>query len=300
MSLFIFNFHYLRPKDKKEGFNAFDLEKFDNILDDLPNKLLTYDLFKKGGIDSLIRDSDKHFIITFDDGLQEQYHYSFNQINKKKVIALYFVPTFFYKNKKTLKVHMIHKLLADFGSQKLLTEINNIINSRDLELIKNKASKRYKYGDIYEKICKFIFNYYLKNLEANDLIDNLSTKLFGKEFSKSYSKSLYMNKDSLKEISDSGMLGLHSHDHIDYGKLKVDEIKYDLNKSLEISSKMQLKANKYFAYPFGSKLSFPKKAQNIIKEKSFLFAFTTVRGEVTKTYNNYAIPRFDANDYILN
>ena len=47
MSLNIFNFHYLRPKDKKDGVNAFDLEKFEEILDDLPNKLLTYDLFKK-------------------------------------------------------------------------------------------------------------------------------------------------------------------------------------------------------------------------------------------------------------
>ena len=194
---------------------------------------------------------------------------------------------------------MIHKLLADFGPQKLLTEINNIINTKDLELIKNKAATRYKYGDIDEKICKYIFNYYLKNIEADALVDYLSTNLFGNEFSKSYAKSLYMSKDSLKEISDSGMLGLHSHAHIDYGKLNANEIKYDLNKSLEIFSNMQLKANKYFAYPFGSKLSFPKKAQNIIKEKNFLYAFTTVRGEVKKTYNNYAMSRFDANDYIL-
>ena len=35
---------------------------------------------------------------------------------------------------------MIHKLLADFGPQKLLTEINNVINTKDLELIKNKAA----------------------------------------------------------------------------------------------------------------------------------------------------------------
>ena len=83
MSLNIFNFHYLRPRDKKDGINAFDLEKFEEILDDLPNKLLTYDLFK-GGLDLLIQNSDKHFIITFDDGLQEQYQYSYNQIIKKK------------------------------------------------------------------------------------------------------------------------------------------------------------------------------------------------------------------------
>ena len=109
-----------------------------------------------------------------------------------------------------------------------------------------------------------------------------------------------MSKNNLKKISDSGMLGFHSHSHIDYGKLNANEIKYDLNKSLEIFSKMKLKANKYFAYPFGSELSFPKKAQNIIKDKNFLNAFTTVRGEVKKTHNNYTISRFDANDYILN
>ena len=45
--------------------------------------------------------------------------------------------------------------------------------------------------EIHEKICKYIFNYYLKNSEAEALVNYLSTNLFGNEFSKSYKKIIY-------------------------------------------------------------------------------------------------------------
>ena len=48
-----------------------------------------------------------------------------------------------------------------------------------------------------------------------------------------HTKRLYMSKDSLKEISDSGCL-VYIHMLILIIKVKANEIKYDLNKSLEI------------------------------------------------------------------
>ena len=104
-----------------------------------------------------------------------------------------------------------------------------------------------------------------------------------------------MNWSQIKEISQFNFvhIGNHSHSHAYLVDKNDEEIKKDLQTSIEIfKKKLNLETN-FFAYPFGEyKNSYKKIVQNL----GFQYAFGQHSGVMDKTKDKFELPRFPINE----
>ncbi len=105
----------------------------------------------------------------------------------------------------------------------------------------------------------------------------------------------YMNWEEIKEISKYEFvhIGNHSHSH-DYLVDKTDEeIKKDIQTSINLFKKNLNYQTKFFAYPFGE---YKQSYKEIVKDLGFSYAFGQHSGVIDKTKNKYELPRFPINE----
>ena len=88
-------------------------------------------------------------------------------------------------------------------------------------------------------------------------------------------------------------IGNHSHSH-DYLVDKTDEeIKKDIQTSINLFKKNLNYQTKFFAYPFGE---YKQSYKEIVKDLGFSYAFGQHSGVIDKTKNKYELPRFPINE----
>jgi len=105
----------------------------------------------------------------------------------------------------------------------------------------------------------------------------------------------YMNWDQIKEISKENFveIGNHSHTHEYLVDESDEDIKADIQKSIDIFKEKLGKNSDFFSYPFGEySLNF----RNIIKSLGFKYAFGQHSGVIDETKNFYELPRFPINE----
>ena len=105
----------------------------------------------------------------------------------------------------------------------------------------------------------------------------------------------YMNWSQIKEISQFNFvhIGNHSHSHGYLADKNNEEIKKDLQTSIEIFKKKLNHETNFHAYPFGEyKNSYKKIVQNL----GFQYAFGQHSGVMDKTKDKFELPRFPINE----
>ena len=105
----------------------------------------------------------------------------------------------------------------------------------------------------------------------------------------------YMNWSQIKEISQFNFvhIGNHSHSHAYLADKNNEEIKKDLQTSIEIFKKKFNHETNFHAYPFGEyKNSYKKIVQNL----GFQYAFGQHSGVMDKTKDKFELPRFPINE----
>ena len=105
-----------------------------------------------------------------------------------------------------------------------------------------------------------------------------------------------MNWTNLKELVNNGhTIGAHTKSHIRLSDIKNHNKLYDeIVMSTDIIEKKLNISIKYFAFPFGNKLSFSKDAL-LIAKKRFDFIFSGLRGDNNNTSKNYVLFRDSIN-----
>ncbi len=105
----------------------------------------------------------------------------------------------------------------------------------------------------------------------------------------------YMNWEQIKEISnfDFVHIGNHSHTHDYLVDKSDDEIKKDIEKSINIFKAKLKYETKFFAYPFGE---YKNSYKEIVKNLGFTYGFGQHSGVIDKTKNKFELPRFPINE----
>ncbi len=105
----------------------------------------------------------------------------------------------------------------------------------------------------------------------------------------------YMDWDQIREISRSKIveIGNHSHTHEYLVDLKKEDIRADMNKSIEIFKKELGKNSIFFSYPFGE---YSIEFKNLIKELGFKYAFGQHSGVIDETKDFFELARFPINE----
>mgnify|MGYP006085625417 FL=1 len=174
-----------------------------------------------------------------------------------------------------------------------LNEINNkkiqfISFEKFKKIIKTNIDKNYILLTVDDAFQSFYINAWpiLKNKKIPFVLF-VSTREIGKHG--------YMTWKQIKEVSDNNLvtIGNHSHSHEHLVDWPDDEIKSDLENSIQIFKKKIGYSPKIFSYPFGE---YSNNFKKIVSSLDFEFAFGQHSGVIDSTKNFLELPRFPINE----
>ncbi len=192
-------------------------------------------------------------IVTFDDGLMDNYKVALPILKKLGIKATFYLNTLPLENEQVLWTH----------------NLDILYRACDIKTLKKVLLKRGDTVDGTLALSKYVArNYgYEEILELLDHLNSLSGI-------KPDARKLYMGQNEIKDLLKSGMeVGCHGRTHCNL--VKVDDVSNEIlpaKESLESLCKREVKT---FAYPFGDPDSFNQLLHTYLK-KHFRHICTTV------------------------
>lgn len=247
----------------------------------------------------ILSDKKNYFLVTFDDGLREQFELAKPVLEELKIPAIFFVNTINFKEREISLVHKIHLLRSHIPSKKVLSNIFEEFGDQGLELTeseKSKAVEHYNYDNKDSAYLKYILNFKLSFQDQQRVIDRLFHQNFESE---KIASDLYMSQEQLKELANLGWLGSHSHSHRPLGLLKVQEIEQELSDSKQYLESITGEIIHNLSYPYGSPEACASPVSSIAKETGYKLGFTMERGINMLGQDPLLLKRFDCNDLPL-
>jgi len=240
---------------------------------------------------------DKNYIlITFDDGLMEQYLLAKPILDRLGIPFVFFINTSNYIERKVSLVHKIHMLRSEIPSLEFLQLINKNFKLELDALEKHKAVMHYNYDDSETAELKYLLNFKLTHSEQQLLIDPIFSEIY-KE--KDIAKSLYFEDEMLKTLFNNGNLGSHAHNHVPLGKLHLNELDLELTSTQDFFHKKFSKHASILSYPYGS-YEASSGISEALEKNDFKLAFTMERAVNNDVETApYLLSRYDCNDLPL-
>lgn len=241
---------------------------------------------------TIIQSKDNNLLITFDDGLKEQFDLALPILDELNIPAVFFINSINFEEKKVSTVHKIHLLRSIISSSEFL---DKFIDLPFHQFEKKKAKEIYRYDDEKSAALKYILNFKLDFKQKEQIVN----KLFDLHFDETtVLDSLYMAEQDLIELASKGYLGSHSHSHYPLGLLDADTVKTELERTKNYLDKLTNSAIKIISYPYGTPEVCTDLVAYLAKNIGYKIGFTTKRGINTLNENPLLLNRFDCNDLI--
>ena len=295
--LIVSNYHYIREDFSAPHESIFGLmpRQFRKQLEELAK----YGSFISGAelLSFKNRAFDRnYFLITFDDGLKEQYELAKPILDEMGIPALFFINSVNFEEKEISLVHKIHLLRSQLSSEAILAAIKSF---RHIELDgheKMLAIKHYNYDPEETAVLKYLLNFKMNLMEQQQLISPLFQEVFDEQ--KTASK-LYFSEEMLQELQEQQFLGSHSHSHVPLGQITAKELKAELDRSQNFFRSKFGKSCKIISYPYGSaEASLGISAE--VEKAGFEIGFTMERaGNGSLQQDSLLLARYDCNDLPL-
>lgn len=296
--LTISNYHYIREDYKTPYPSIFGVTpvEFKQQLQKIKNEgdVITPTDFL-ANYESIVTSKDNFFLITFDDGLKEQFEFAIPVLDDLNLQAIFFANSINSEKKKVTTVHKIHLLRSILSPQEILNylEINKIkkLNPSEFE----KAKLNYRFDAAASAALKYVLNFKI----PFDVQEDLVHSLFELHFSENeIFESLYMSTKQLKYIAQLNCLGSHSHSHYPLGLLNQEKLKYELENSKLYLETITGQPIKMIAYPYGTPEACNDSVAEAAEKAGYLYGFTTKKGIIDPSQNKLLLNRFDCNDLV--
>ena len=174
---------------------------------------------------------NKGVVLTFDDAMSCQWTHVYDELKRRQLWGIFYVPTRPYTEEKMLDVHRTHMLCGKYEGKKLLNICSNLINEEMIPFSKIKEFREsYDDQSNYKGVSEFkrILNYFIKEELVSELIDEISNYLNFKD----YSPSFYVSERNLKKMSENDMIiGSHTVNHRLMSKLSKSEQEKEISDS---------------------------------------------------------------------
>lgn len=301
MSLTAVNFHYIRQDFDAPYPSIYGVtpEQFRSQLETL-RKLGT--IISQAQLKDYLESGsglpERALMITFDDGLREQYELALPILDDLEIPAIFFVNTRPLEEIFVLNVHRIHLLRSQIAPAELKQQLSASLAERgiplDWEAIRTGGIQTYRYDTPEQSEIKYLLNFVLDREVKEELTESIFHSLFGDEVSAIHS-DLYMSEKQVKDLARRGYLGCHSHSHYPVGLLSAGERKIEIVGSKHFLESLTQEEVFSFSYPYGS-WEAVNPAHELLGSLDFLFAFTMERGVNDDLLNPFLLSRFDTND----
>jgi peptidoglycan/xylan/chitin deacetylase (PgdA/CDA1 family) len=236
-------------------------------------------------------------IITFDDGLKEQYDLAWPILKEKWIPAIFFVNTRPIEENFVTTVHKIHLIRAYTSPEQVLEILTNMLKKRGNSLVfpsKQKAKAAYKYDSDEHAQLKYFLNHMLDERERIYVVDQCFEMLGFNE--NQISNELYMTKEMVADLAKASALGTHGHDHLPLGLRDDATAKGDFDVSIK-KLKNWTGANIIsLSYPYGSQEACSVAVAEHAQRNNVKFAFTMERAGNMMIDAPMFMGRFSNND----
>ena len=299
-------YHYVRDisKSKYPEIKALDLNEFKEQILFLKKN---YTLIKVddviGAYENNCQLPKNAALLTFDDGYKEHFINVFPILNQNNIQGCFYPPASVIENKSVLDVNKIHFILASVKDKTTLVE--QIFNQLTFYKKRYNLKNNLYYFNKLAKANRFdtkevIFIKRILQLELPENLRNKITDFLFKKYvtsdEKSFSKTLYMDINDMKEMIRAGMhFGSHGFGHYWLASLSRNKQEIDINKSIQFLKKIGADSDNWtMCYPYGS---FNGETISILQNNNCKLAFTT-KVDISQININYRleIPRLDTND----
>jgi peptidoglycan/xylan/chitin deacetylase (PgdA/CDA1 family) len=174
-------------------------------------------------------------LISFDDGLTEQFDHAWPILRRKGIPAGFFVNTGPVLTGTVSSVHQIHWLRAHIPAQQFLNDILALCARFDIQLeslcVPNDVvTKQYRYDMPEVQQVKYILNFALDRLDRERVIATYFEQQFGD--AAALASQLYMPPSCWRVLAAHGCLGTHSRNHLPLAELSFAEQVGELRQSL--------------------------------------------------------------------
>jgi peptidoglycan/xylan/chitin deacetylase (PgdA/CDA1 family) len=295
--LIVSNYHYIRENFTAKHPSIFGLtpKQFRLQIEEL-SKAGSF-ISQKDLLEFRSKTFDKNYIlITFDDGLKEQYELAKPILDAMGIPFVFFINTANFDEKKVSLVHKIHLLRSRLSSKEILIELLKISPIELSNREKALAIFHYNYDDEQTALLKYLLNIKMSLSEQQKFINPLFNQLFEES---SLSSELYFEDAMLQVLNDHDCLGSHSHNHVPLGKISSDELHKELRQSQNFFNQKFGKSALSISYPYGSKEASSRISEHV-NDHGFKLGFTMERAmNQSLKEDSLMLSRFDCNDMPL-
>jgi peptidoglycan/xylan/chitin deacetylase (PgdA/CDA1 family) len=243
----------------------------------------------------VLESKENYYLITFDDGLREQYDYAVPIMQSEAVDGLFFINTINHEEKRVSTVHKIHLLRSIVHPKEMMAKILESYPFDYQQKDKENAHKTYRFDTQESAEIKYFLNFLMSYEEKETLIKELFALYFDE---KAVTESLYMSEDQIKELAQKRYIGNHTHSHKPLGLFDEKTITHELAHSKQWLEKMTGTTIPTVSYPYGNAIASSEVVQKKTQETGHTIGFTAMKGINTHAENVFALSRFDCNDLI--
>lgn len=296
--LTVSNYHYIRenfvnPYPSIFGVTPDDFRKQLVLLKNQGEFIAPSSLVEN--VKEVLESKDNHFLITFDDGLKEQFDFALPILDELHISALFFINSINHIEKKVSLAHQIHLVRSVISSDELFENLVKDTNRKFSQLEIQKAHQFYRFDNQKSAELKYFLNVLLDFAAQEKFINSIFTKHFDES---EVLENLYMNKNEIQQLIQRGFIGSHTHSHLPLGIYDEQTILYELETTKKYLENLGGVVIDCVAYPYGTKEAVNAEVGKLSKQVGYKLGFTTKPEVNTLSSNLLLLNRFDCNDLI--
>lgn len=288
------NYHYFREQSLNRGIFPTRKEQLSKQIDLLGQSFRFVGLSELSDLDF---SQGNYCLLTFDDGLREQFDVAYDVMKSKGVPGAFFVSPSVYQSDAILFVHQLHYLLETIEITEFGNSLMNHISKGEYKVPENlieKARQQYRYDSEDTAICKYILNFTLQRDQQESFINELFRKTVSN--SKKLKDDLYMTQHQIRILAENGMLGSHGYSHIALGQCDLDIQKKEIEYSRSLLKNIGKKSVEAISYPFGGPTAVDREIAELALGKGYVVGLTMERAANLTSADMLLLGRFDTND----
>jgi peptidoglycan/xylan/chitin deacetylase (PgdA/CDA1 family) len=242
---------------------------------------------------------ERSIVITFDDGLREQYEYALPVLNELGIPAIFFVNTINLEQKVS-EVHKIHLLRSVISPADFLHQITSYLKEHQISISDfSKAGEHGKAHYLYDNEETAELKYILNFLLPQAVLSSVCNSIFNTHFYEAETaNNMYFTREQLSDLLHRNFIGSHGHEHLPLGTLSEYHKNEQVSKTQHILAAISGKNIPAFSYPYGSATACAD-MQHTLQSNLFTFAFTMNRAVNINLETPFYLSRFDNNDVPL-
>lgn len=241
---------------------------------------------------------DRACLITFDDGLREQYELAWPILRRRGIAAAFFVNTLPHVTGRAAGVHKVHYLRAHTPPDAFLRAVEEACDMAGIvpggpPPDESILAAQYRYDPPQVRRLKHLLNFRLSPRQGERLIDALFARRWEE---RAFAEELYMTADHWRELAAAGCLGTHSHSHRPLGELSSHEAAGDLRLGVEALAKVTGARPLAVSYPYGGPSAVTRSVADAAASLGLQVGFTMERAMNHDLADPLLLARADTND----